>query len=39
MWVVITHDITDDTRRFVVTLIWPVTSIKHRVENTAVNWF
>jgi hypothetical protein len=37
MWVIVTHDISDDTRRLVIALIRPITSVIHCVEDSAMD--
>jgi hypothetical protein len=37
VWVVLTHDITDDARTLAELLVWTVAAIEHRVNDTTVN--
>ena len=37
MWVVLTHDLTDDARALVVPAVGTVTPVIHRVDNTTVH--
>ena len=38
MWVVLTHNVTDNARTLAELLVWTVPAIEHCVNNATVNW-